>query len=190
MMSTSPSATQGHLTHRHLGPCNPGRAWSPPDWSVAGIKSGECVAYSREPHAHGAHKSPSFTAVSPRQSTQPTSAAVRCGLSSRSRRWFGGAGRNVGMQSLQDKASEWSGVAAADAFAIDDGNIFESLGGTPQPFVDLSTNFYSRSVRPSVRPSATCPSLPPFFSSALNQSDLECSRSCPVEFPVSWPCLD
>nr|CAB3468284.1 unnamed protein product [Digitaria exilis] len=49
------------------------------------------------------------------------------------------------MQSLQDKASEWSGVAAADAFAIDDGNIFESLGGTPQPFVDLSTNFYTRS---------------------------------------------
>jgi len=49
------------------------------------------------------------------------------------------------MQSLQDKASEWSGVAAADAFAIDDGNIFEALGGTPQPFFDLSTNFYSRS---------------------------------------------
>ncbi|XP_039843899.1 two-on-two hemoglobin-3 [Panicum virgatum] len=48
------------------------------------------------------------------------------------------------MQSLQDKASEWSGVAAADAFAIDDGNIFEALGGTPQPFVDLSTNFYTR----------------------------------------------
>jgi hypothetical protein len=53
------------------------------------------------------------------------------------------------MQSLQDKASEWSGVAAADAFAIDDVNIFESLGGTPQPFVDLSTNFYTRSVRRS-----------------------------------------
>uniref|UniRef100_A0A804R6R0 Two-on-two hemoglobin-3 n=1 Tax=Zea mays TaxID=4577 RepID=A0A804R6R0_MAIZE len=48
------------------------------------------------------------------------------------------------MQSLQDKASEWSGVAAADAFAIDDVNIFEYLGGTPQPFVDLSTNFYTR----------------------------------------------
>ncbi|XP_062178861.1 two-on-two hemoglobin-3-like [Phragmites australis] len=48
------------------------------------------------------------------------------------------------MQSLQDKASEWSGVAAGDAFAIDDVNVFEALGGTPQPFVDLSTNFYTR----------------------------------------------
>ncbi|KQK17842.1 two-on-two hemoglobin-3 [Brachypodium distachyon] len=48
------------------------------------------------------------------------------------------------MQSLQDKASEWSGVAASDAFAIDEGNAFEELGGTPQPFVDLSTNFYTR----------------------------------------------
>jgi hypothetical protein len=52
------------------------------------------------------------------------------------------------MQSLQDKASEWSGVAAADAFAIDDVNVFEALGGTTQPFVDLSTNFYTRSVGP------------------------------------------
>jgi hypothetical protein len=51
------------------------------------------------------------------------------------------------MQSLQDKASEWSGVAAADAFAIDDVNVFEALGGTTQPFVNLSTNFYTRSVR-------------------------------------------
>lgn len=49
------------------------------------------------------------------------------------------------MQSMQDKASEWSGVAAGDAFAIDDGNVFEALGGTTQPFVDLSTNFYTRS---------------------------------------------
>uniref|UniRef100_M8CG59 Uncharacterized protein n=1 Tax=Aegilops tauschii TaxID=37682 RepID=M8CG59_AEGTA len=48
------------------------------------------------------------------------------------------------MQSLQDKASEWSGVAPADAFAIDEVNVFEALGGTPQPFVDLSTNFYTR----------------------------------------------
>jgi len=60
------------------------------------------------------------------------------------------------MQSLQDKASEWSGVAAADAFAIDDGNIFEALGGTPQPFVDLSTNFYSRS---ALGPAAGSPPL-------------------------------
>uniref|UniRef100_J3MFF5 Uncharacterized protein n=2 Tax=Oryza brachyantha TaxID=4533 RepID=J3MFF5_ORYBR len=48
------------------------------------------------------------------------------------------------MQSLQEKASEWSGVAAGDAFAIDDGNVFEALGATTQPFVDLSTNFYTR----------------------------------------------
>jgi hypothetical protein len=54
------------------------------------------------------------------------------------------------MQSLQDKASEWSGVATADAFAIDDGNLFDELGGTTEPFVDLYTNFYTRSVRPAV----------------------------------------
>ncbi|XP_010925331.1 group 2 truncated hemoglobin 3-2 isoform X2 [Elaeis guineensis] len=47
------------------------------------------------------------------------------------------------MQSLQQKAYEWSGVAASDAFAIDDTNLFETLGGL-QPFVDLSTNFYNR----------------------------------------------
>jgi hypothetical protein len=54
------------------------------------------------------------------------------------------------MQYLQEKASEWSGVATAGAFAIDNGNLFEALGGTTQPFVDLSTNFYTRSVRPAV----------------------------------------
>lgn len=48
------------------------------------------------------------------------------------------------MQSLQQKASEWSGVPASDAFAIDETNLFETLGGL-QPFVDLSTNFYTRS---------------------------------------------
>ncbi|KAJ6844358.1 two-on-two hemoglobin-3 isoform X2 [Iris pallida] len=47
------------------------------------------------------------------------------------------------MQSLQEKASEWSGVAASDAFAIDETNLFQALGGL-QPFVDLSTNFYNR----------------------------------------------
>ncbi|XP_039124079.1 two-on-two hemoglobin-3-like isoform X2 [Dioscorea cayenensis subsp. rotundata] len=47
------------------------------------------------------------------------------------------------MQSLQEKASEWSGVAPGDAFAIDDTNLFETLGGI-QPFIDLSTNFYNR----------------------------------------------
>ncbi|KAG0493820.1 hypothetical protein HPP92_004814 [Vanilla planifolia] len=49
------------------------------------------------------------------------------------------------MQSLQEKASEWSGLAASDAFAIDETNIFNSLGGDIKPFVDLSTNFYNRS---------------------------------------------
>ena len=52
------------------------------------------------------------------------------------------------MQSLQQKASEWSGVAASDAFAIDETNLFETLGGL-QPFVDLSTNFYTRSQIPN-----------------------------------------
>ncbi|KAK7384894.1 hypothetical protein VNO78_30597 [Psophocarpus tetragonolobus] len=48
------------------------------------------------------------------------------------------------MQSLQQKASEWSGVAIDDAFAIDDDatNIFHKLG--LQTFINLSTNFYTR----------------------------------------------
>ncbi|KAM5565461.1 two-on-two hemoglobin-3 [Rosa sericea] len=46
------------------------------------------------------------------------------------------------MQSLQAKASEWSGVDSADAFAIDDTNLFQKLG--LQAFVNLSTNFYTR----------------------------------------------
>ncbi|PRQ27464.1 hypothetical protein RchiOBHm_Chr6g0305591 [Rosa chinensis] len=46
------------------------------------------------------------------------------------------------MQSLQAKASEWSGVDSADAFAIDDTNLFEKLG--LQAFVNLSTDFYTR----------------------------------------------
>ncbi|XAR70898.1 hypothetical protein NMG60_11027936 [Bertholletia excelsa] len=46
------------------------------------------------------------------------------------------------MQSLQSKASEWSGVDSRDAFAIDDTNLFEKLG--LQTFINLSTNFYNR----------------------------------------------
>ncbi|XP_061339362.1 two-on-two hemoglobin-3-like [Gastrolobium bilobum] len=46
------------------------------------------------------------------------------------------------MQSLQEKASEWSGVQTAHAFAIDDNNLFHKLG--LQTFVNLSTNFYNR----------------------------------------------
>uniref|UniRef100_A0A2P2JC83 Uncharacterized protein MANES_03G064300 n=1 Tax=Rhizophora mucronata TaxID=61149 RepID=A0A2P2JC83_RHIMU len=46
------------------------------------------------------------------------------------------------MQSLQEKASEWSGVKQADAFAIDNTNLFQNLG--LQSFVNLSTNFYNR----------------------------------------------
>jgi hypothetical protein len=56
------------------------------------------------------------------------------------------------MQSLREKTSEWSGVTTADAFAVHDGNLFQSLSGTTQPFVDLSTNFYTRS---------GCSSIPP-----------------------------
>lgn len=46
------------------------------------------------------------------------------------------------MQSLQAKASEWSGVKQEDAFAIDDTNLFQKLG--LQTFINLSTNFYTR----------------------------------------------
>ncbi|KAL7122106.1 hypothetical protein ACP275_01G025100 [Erythranthe tilingii] len=46
------------------------------------------------------------------------------------------------MQSLQDKASEWSGVNRDDAFAIDQINLYEKLG--LQTFISLSTNFYNR----------------------------------------------
>ncbi|RDX58437.1 Two-on-two hemoglobin-3 [Mucuna pruriens] len=46
------------------------------------------------------------------------------------------------MPSLQEKASEWSGVATTDAFAIDDADLFHNLG--LQTFVNLSTNFYNR----------------------------------------------
>ncbi|GAB4837371.1 Two-on-two hemoglobin-3 [Ancistrocladus abbreviatus] len=46
------------------------------------------------------------------------------------------------MQSLQQKASEYSGVDTNDAFAIDETNLFEKLG--LQTFINLSTNFYDR----------------------------------------------
>ncbi|KAJ7958606.1 Two-on-two hemoglobin-3 [Quillaja saponaria] len=46
------------------------------------------------------------------------------------------------MQPLQQKASEWSGVATADAFSIDDTNLFQKL--SLQAFINLSTNFYNR----------------------------------------------
>ncbi|KAL6543047.1 hypothetical protein OROHE_010567 [Orobanche hederae] len=46
------------------------------------------------------------------------------------------------MQTLQEKASEWSGVATNDAFAIDETNLYEKLG--LQTFINLSTNFYNR----------------------------------------------
>ncbi|KAK6927420.1 Truncated hemoglobin [Dillenia turbinata] len=46
------------------------------------------------------------------------------------------------MQSLQEKASEWSGVSVDDAFAIDSANLFQKLG--LQTFINLSTNFYNR----------------------------------------------
>ncbi|XP_059658032.1 two-on-two hemoglobin-3 [Cornus florida] len=46
------------------------------------------------------------------------------------------------MQSLQQKASEWSGVNPNDAFSIDTTNLFDKLG--LQTFINLSTNFYNR----------------------------------------------
>uniref|UniRef100_A0A7C8YV51 2-on-2 hemoglobin n=1 Tax=Opuntia streptacantha TaxID=393608 RepID=A0A7C8YV51_OPUST len=46
------------------------------------------------------------------------------------------------MQSLQQKASQYSGIATEDAFAIDETNLYEKLG--LQTFIDLSTNFYTR----------------------------------------------
>ncbi|KAL6556606.1 Two-on-two hemoglobin-3 [Orobanche gracilis] len=46
------------------------------------------------------------------------------------------------MPSLQEKASEWSGVHPDDAFAIDESNLYEKLG--IQTFINLSTNFYNR----------------------------------------------
>lgn len=46
------------------------------------------------------------------------------------------------MQSLQQKASEWSGVETEHAFLIDDTNLFQKLG--LQTFLNLSTNFYNR----------------------------------------------
>ncbi|KAH9622738.1 hypothetical protein KSS87_012989 [Heliosperma pusillum] len=46
------------------------------------------------------------------------------------------------MQSLQQKASQYSGVDPNDAFSIDETNLFHKLG--LQTFVHLSTNFYTR----------------------------------------------
>ncbi|MCL7028705.1 hypothetical protein MKW94_020622 [Papaver nudicaule] len=46
------------------------------------------------------------------------------------------------MQSLQEKASQWSGVKAEDAFSIDETNLFQKLG--LQTFINLSTDFYTR----------------------------------------------
>ncbi|KAA3489968.1 two-on-two hemoglobin-3 [Gossypium australe] len=43
------------------------------------------------------------------------------------------------MHSLRQKASEWSGIDTADAFAIDDTNLFHKLG--LQTFINPSTNF-------------------------------------------------
>ncbi|EFJ07410.1 hypothetical protein SELMODRAFT_133662 [Selaginella moellendorffii] len=46
------------------------------------------------------------------------------------------------MQSLQDRASELSGVSQDDAFEIDEINLYKKLGH--ETFVKLSTNFYNR----------------------------------------------
>jgi hypothetical protein len=46
------------------------------------------------------------------------------------------------MQSLQDQASQKSGVPLDEAFRVDEVNLYERLGH--QTFIDLSTNFYTR----------------------------------------------
>ncbi|KAF6169592.1 hypothetical protein GIB67_003960 [Kingdonia uniflora] len=46
------------------------------------------------------------------------------------------------MQSLQEKASQWSGLNTNDAFSIDTTNLYNKLG--TQSFINLSTNFYNR----------------------------------------------
>ncbi|GJV18615.1 two-on-two hemoglobin-3 [Tanacetum coccineum] len=46
------------------------------------------------------------------------------------------------MQTLQEKAAEWSGVDHEDAFAIDQTNLYQKLG--LQTFINLSTDFYTR----------------------------------------------
>nr|GEY71952.1 two-on-two hemoglobin-3 [Tanacetum cinerariifolium] len=45
------------------------------------------------------------------------------------------------MQTLQEKAAEWSGVDHEDAFAIDQTNLYQKLG--LQTFINLSTDFYT-----------------------------------------------
>lgn len=49
---------------------------------------------------------------------------------------------STAMQSLQEQASQKSGVPLDEAFKIDEVNLYERLGH--QIFVDLSTNFYTR----------------------------------------------
>eukprot|EP00249_Psilotum_nudum_P001537 c14052_g1_i1 orf=400-885(+) len=46
------------------------------------------------------------------------------------------------MQSLQQKATAWSGVSQEKAFAIDETNLYKRLGH--RTFVKLSTEFYDR----------------------------------------------
>ena len=61
-MSTSPSTTLAHLAHRHLGPWNPGRACSPPDWPV---ERGRYKAGTASPTRARRTHIPSFTARCP-----------------------------------------------------------------------------------------------------------------------------
>ncbi|KAK9019564.1 hypothetical protein V6N11_054082 [Hibiscus sabdariffa] len=52
------------------------------------------------------------------------------------------------MQSLQEKASAWSGVVAADAFAIDETNLFQKLG--LQKCSDMSSTRESDTSQPTL----------------------------------------
>lgn len=170
-MWTSPSTTQAHLAHRHLGPWNPGRAWSPPDWPVErGRYKAECA--SRESHAHGAHISlPSLPFR--QKSTQPTSAAARCGRT---------VTRGLGCRTQRRDA-----VAAGQGVGVERRGGRRCLRHRRRQHIRVPRRHPAALRRPlhqflhQVRPSVGY-SVPPFFFSALNQSDLECFRSCPAEF--------
>ena len=55
---------------------------------------------------------------------------------------LGGGKLSSAMQSLQEQASQKSGVPLDEAFQVDEVNLYERLGH--QVFIDLSTNFYTR----------------------------------------------
>ena len=147
--------------------------------SVAGIKPSESESASRESHARGAHTV--YHCGSGRsQLKKPTSAAAPAAVSRSRVGGFGGSRT----QRREDAVAAGQGVGV------------ERRGGRRclrhrrrQPIrvprrhpaaLRRPLHQFLHQVRPSIGNS-----VPPFFSSALNRSDL-----CPVEFLVSWPRLD